>query len=63
MEYTWLIIGVLSFATWLFTSIQEGFKDNLMLLGISVTSFAMFFFRKHLRKQYVNSKDKTKTDK
>jgi len=63
MEYTWLAIGILSFTTWLYSSIQEGYKENLMLLAISVTSFAMFFFRKYLRRQYVNSKDKTKTEK
>ena len=63
MEYTWLAIGILSFITWLYSSIQEGYKDNLMLLGISVISLAMFFFRKYLRRQYVNSKDKTKMEK
>jgi hypothetical protein len=58
MEYTWLAIGILSFATWFFSSIQEGLENHYMLLIISFASFAMFFFRKYLRKQYVDPKDR-----
>jgi hypothetical protein len=63
MEYTWLAIGILSFGTWLFSSIQEGLGNHYMLLIIALASFAMFFFRKYLRKQYAIPKDRDETEK
>ena len=51
MEYVWIIIAIISLITWIFNGVKEGFKNNLMLLVISVISFFMFLLRRYIRKQ------------
>ena len=51
MERAWLVIGTVSFLTWIYSLIREGASNGTMLLVITGISFLMYFLRRYLRKQ------------
>ena len=53
VEYTWLIIAVVSIATSIHSSFRNGLfnKDTLSFLLMAIVSFMMFLFRRNMRKR------------
>jgi hypothetical protein len=53
VEYTWLIIAVISIATSTHSAFRNGLfnKDTLSFLLMAIVSFMMFLFRRNMRKR------------
>ncbi len=61
MEGAWLVIGIISFLTWIYSVTRDGIKEGTMLLVIAGISFLMYFLRRYLRKQKYDGKKTNKT--
>jgi hypothetical protein len=51
LEYVWLGTSILALFTSVYSTFKLGVKSSLVMYGLTVVAFAMYFMRRHLRKQ------------
>ena len=50
LEIVWLITGILAIGAGIHQTIREGIEKSWLFFLISVISFAMYFFKRKMRK-------------